>query len=247
MMPPETVTALAAPPRATHALTARATRNAAAALVDYGVRLGTTLAITPTLLRVLGATGFVGRQVVPLLLAAGCRVTAISRDPARVRSLPGGSAMGVIEADPFAADVRFPRQPGAVLVHLAWPHLDDYRNPAHFLEALPASRRLILAAVAAGVAGGLFAYAKGSVFPTYMAIPRSVDALLMVLLGGVSIFGGTGTLTGVGLSVLIIGTGEAKAPAGLKVEYAPPSADQAEVRSKILRLVRGGAESPKAA
>lgn len=47
-----------------------------------------------------------------------------------------------------------------------------------------------LAAVAAGVAGGLFAYAKGSVFPTYMAIPRSVDALLMVLLGGVQTVSG---------------------------------------------------------
>ncbi|WP_370323076.1 ABC transporter permease [Roseococcus sp. SYP-B2431] len=43
----------------------------------------------------------------------------------------------------------------------------------------------VLAAVAAGIAGGLFAYAKGSVFPTYMSISRSVDALLMVLLGGV--------------------------------------------------------------
>ncbi|MBD0273181.1 MAG: ABC transporter permease, partial [Acetobacteraceae bacterium] len=42
-----------------------------------------------------------------------------------------------------------------------------------------------LAAAMAGVAGGLFAYAKGSVFPTFLAIPRSVDALLMVLLGGV--------------------------------------------------------------
>jgi len=42
-----------------------------------------------------------------------------------------------------------------------------------------------VAAVMAGVAGGLFAYSKGSVFPTVMGIPRSVDALLMVLLGGV--------------------------------------------------------------
>jgi branched-chain amino acid transport system permease protein len=42
-----------------------------------------------------------------------------------------------------------------------------------------------LAAAMAGVAGGLFAYAKGSVFPTFLAIPRSVDALLMVLLGGI--------------------------------------------------------------
>jgi len=48
----------------------------------------------------------------------------------------------------------------------------------------------IFAAIAAGVAGGLFAYAKGSVFPTYMAIPRSVDALLMVLLGGVQTVSG---------------------------------------------------------
>jgi branched-chain amino acid transport system permease protein len=48
----------------------------------------------------------------------------------------------------------------------------------------------VLAAVAAGIAGGLFAYAKGSVFPTYMAIPRSVDALLMVLLGGVQTLAG---------------------------------------------------------
>ena len=48
----------------------------------------------------------------------------------------------------------------------------------------------VVAAFAAGIAGGLFAFFKGSVFPTYLAIPRSVDALLMVLLGGVQ------TLTG---------------------------------------------------
>ena len=47
-----------------------------------------------------------------------------------------------------------------------------------------------LAAVFAGVAGGLFAYAKGSVFPTALDIPRSVDALLMVLLGGVQTLAG---------------------------------------------------------
>jgi branched-chain amino acid transport system permease protein len=47
-----------------------------------------------------------------------------------------------------------------------------------------------IAAFAAGVAGALFAFFKGSVFPTYMAIPRSVDALLMVLLGGVQTVSG---------------------------------------------------------
>jgi branched-chain amino acid transport system permease protein len=48
----------------------------------------------------------------------------------------------------------------------------------------------IIAAVAAGIAGGLYAYFKGSVFPTYMAISKSVDALLMVLLGGVQTVSG---------------------------------------------------------
>jgi len=37
----------------------------------------------------------------------------------------------------------------------------------------------------AGIAGGLFVFSKGSVFPDEMAIPRSFDALIMVLLGGV--------------------------------------------------------------
>lgn len=48
----------------------------------------------------------------------------------------------------------------------------------------------ILAGSLAGVAGGLFAFFKGNVAPTVMAIPVSVDGLVMVLLGGVQ------TLTG---------------------------------------------------
>ena len=43
-----------------------------------------------------------------------------------------------------------------------------------------------LAGVAAGLAGGIEAYAKGSVFPTYISIPKSIDALVMVMLGGVA-------------------------------------------------------------
>ncbi len=47
-----------------------------------------------------------------------------------------------------------------------------------------------IAAAFAGIAGGLFAFFKGSVFPTYVDIPKSVDALLMVLLGGVQTVSG---------------------------------------------------------
>jgi branched-chain amino acid transport system permease protein len=47
-----------------------------------------------------------------------------------------------------------------------------------------------LSGAAAGLAGGLAAYSKGSVFPTLLALPRSVDGLLMVLLGGVDTLAG---------------------------------------------------------
>jgi branched-chain amino acid transport system permease protein len=47
-----------------------------------------------------------------------------------------------------------------------------------------------IAAAAAGLSGGVFAYAKGSVFPTYIHVSHSVDALIMVLLGGVQTIAG---------------------------------------------------------
>jgi len=42
-----------------------------------------------------------------------------------------------------------------------------------------------IAGAAAGLAGGLFAFAKGSIDPTLISIPTSVDFLVMTLLGGV--------------------------------------------------------------
>jgi branched-chain amino acid transport system permease protein len=42
-----------------------------------------------------------------------------------------------------------------------------------------------LSGAAAGLSGGLFAFRAGSVFPTYIAVGKSVDGLLMVLLGGI--------------------------------------------------------------
>jgi branched-chain amino acid transport system permease protein len=48
----------------------------------------------------------------------------------------------------------------------------------------------VLAGAFAGLAGALFAFSKGSISPETLSVPRSVDALVMVLLGGVQ------TLTG---------------------------------------------------
>ena len=58
----------------------------------------------------------------------------------------------------------------------------------------------IIAGAVAGLAGGFFAFANGSVFPDYIHVTRSIDALVMVLLGGVqTIFGpliGAATMQG---------------------------------------------------
>jgi branched-chain amino acid transport system permease protein len=42
----------------------------------------------------------------------------------------------------------------------------------------------------AGLAGGLYAFSKGSISPETLAIPRSVDALVVVLLGGLNALAG---------------------------------------------------------
>ena len=63
-----------------------------------------------------------------------------------------------------------------------------------------------LAGAGAGLAGALFAFAKGGVFPSYADIPRSVDALLMVLLGGLHTTAGpiVGALAYTGLYDLLL-------------------------------------------
>ena len=48
----------------------------------------------------------------------------------------------------------------------------------------------VLAALFAGVAGALFAFSKGSIAPDVMAVGKSVDGLVMVLLGGVQTLAG---------------------------------------------------------
>ena len=48
----------------------------------------------------------------------------------------------------------------------------------------------VIAGAICGIAGGLFAFSKGSISPETISISRSVDGLVMVLLGGI------GTLVG---------------------------------------------------
>ncbi len=79
---------------------------------------------------------------------------------------------------------------------------------------------IVLAGAGGGLAGGLFAFAKASVFPTYVAIGRSVDGLVMVLLGGVGAISGPvlGAIAYTGLyDGLLLLTGEWRLVLGLAI------------------------------
>jgi branched-chain amino acid transport system permease protein len=64
----------------------------------------------------------------------------------------------------------------------------------------------VIAGTVAGIAGALFAYLKGSVFPDDLGISLSVDALVMVLLGGVETASGAvvGAIVYKALSIWLI-------------------------------------------
>ena len=70
------------------------------------------------------------------------------------------------------------------------------RDHARRAEAVGVNVRLhqwiafVVAGLFGGLAGGTFVFLKGSVFPNSLAVPMSVEPLVMVLLGGVQAFAG---------------------------------------------------------
>lgn len=89
---------------------------------------------------VTGATGFVGRHVVPALRARGVDVvaTAIEADASHCAWLAGSDYRPYDLADAIGGDNLFERfgHPD-VLVHLAWEGLPRYRERFHFESNLP--------------------------------------------------------------------------------------------------------------
>jgi len=82
------------------------------------------------------------------------------------------------------------------------------RDSTQRAEAIGLDRRrthyaaFAIAGTIAGLAGALFAFLKGSIFPDSFAVPVSIDALVMVLLGGV------GTVSGAAIGALVYKTAE---------------------------------------
>ncbi|WP_338807166.1 NAD(P)-dependent oxidoreductase [Pseudomonas chlororaphis] len=102
---------------------------------------------------VTGATGFVGRHLVAVLLARGCVVRAVARDVEKAAGMPWINDVEFVSADIHAADLDVAALTDGIdaLAHLAWPGLPNYRALFHFEHNLMADYRFIKRAVEAGV------------------------------------------------------------------------------------------------
>lgn len=102
---------------------------------------------------VTGATGFVGRHLVAVLLARGCEVRAVARNAQTAQGMPWINDVEFIAADIHAADLDVSALTAGIdaLAHLAWPGLPNYRALFHFEHNLMADYRFIKSAVEAGV------------------------------------------------------------------------------------------------
>ncbi|WP_285404513.1 NAD-dependent epimerase/dehydratase family protein [Luteibacter sp. ME-Dv--P-043b] len=106
---------------------------------------------------VSGATGFVGRHLVPLLVADGWDVVAMGRSREKARDLPGFDGALFVPME-LGQDVRsFNPRPGALLIHLAWSGLPNYRTLLHLEENLPRSYAFIKQMVRLGASQVLVA------------------------------------------------------------------------------------------
>jgi nucleoside-diphosphate-sugar epimerase len=102
---------------------------------------------------VTGATGFIGRHVVPQLLNRGHTVIATARNEARARGFPWFDGVRFVACnfhDPSIDPSALFDQPEAVM-HLAWEGLPNYNALYHFEQNLPAAYRLLKLLVESGI------------------------------------------------------------------------------------------------
>lgn len=99
---------------------------------------------------ITGATGFIGRHVLPELVTSGASVVAVTRSPEKAAEAP--CPVTTVQLDIGDADDSVFERLGRpdVLIHLAWEGLPNY-SAAHHLEQVPHH----LAFVEKAVRGGL--------------------------------------------------------------------------------------------
>ena len=132
-----------------------------------------------------GATGFIGRTLVPQLLAAGHELSVLVRRSGPLQTLSWQSRVRVFEGDLGVPESLGPACQGQMLViHLAaLAHITNTPDEAHWQTGCQGTRHLLEAAISAGVQRFLFVSSiKASSDPTASAYARAKAASEALLL-----------------------------------------------------------------
>lgn len=144
---------------------------------------------------VTGATGFIGRHLIPILLARDHSVTIVARNAQRAMAARWFDRVRFEQCDihvPIGKPCERFGMPDA-MIHLAWPGLPNYKSPVHTEQTLPADCRFLESMLEGGlsqllVAGTCFEYGMqtGCLAETLQARPtnpygQAKDALRLFL------------------------------------------------------------------
>lgn len=102
---------------------------------------------------VTGASGFIGRHIVPRLTHNDCDITLLSRSIAKVNEVLPEFQGNVTEFDIGKDSWETPLPDNTNLLHLAWDWLSDYNSLMHIEECLPQHYRFLKELVKAGLKG----------------------------------------------------------------------------------------------
>lgn len=98
---------------------------------------------------VTGASGFIGKHLIPKLLEKQYEVIAITRSSESIQELKWSSRIQIIQCDLYEsyADI-FNNQPDFnILIHLAWQNLPNFQESFHISKNLPENYAFLKAAV----------------------------------------------------------------------------------------------------
>lgn len=102
---------------------------------------------------ITGASGFIGKQIVPRLIRDGYDITLLCRSADKARETFPKHSSKIIEFD-IAKDIwAAPLAGDTTLLHLAWDFLSDYNSLSHIEECLPQHYRFLKDLVKAGLKG----------------------------------------------------------------------------------------------
>ena len=125
------------------------------------------MGITKKKVIVTGASGFIGRYLIPILLKNNYEVVAISRDSKKCNTFDWYPYVKFYSIDISKEIKNLEIEPNTSLIHLSWDKLPNYNNLFHIEENFPNNYKFIKYLVSKGVnqvlvTGTCFEYGKQS-------------------------------------------------------------------------------------